>query len=161
MRIFIYEFVTGGGWCFQSPPPESLLREAKAMVCALAADFGELSGVEVTLLEDTRWPLGALPGVRKLFSDPPDGNGNLSDVLRAARESDASLVIAPSFAGLLGMYVDALEMDGRRLLSPPVYFVNIASDKVLTYECISPHVPMPRTSKVTCSFDGELPAGLS
>lgn len=158
MRIFIYEFVTGGGWCFEHLPPESLLREAKSMVSALAGDFAATSGCEAVILEDVRWPLGEIRGVQRIVSEPPHGNGNLSSALRVARECDGTLVIAPEFYDILADYVDALENSGVRLLSPPGYFVYIGSDKLLTYSNIGEYVQVPRTLEIT-SFNGELPAG--
>jgi predicted ATP-grasp superfamily ATP-dependent carboligase len=160
MRIFIYEFVTGGGWCFEKLPPESLLREAQAMVSALAADLAAPAGYEAVILEDARWPLGSLPGVQRIVSAPPDGNGNLPSVLEAARECDAAVVIAPAFCDLLRGIVDTLEQNGIRLLSPPHYFVAIASHKIDTYGLLKDYVRMPRTAQVRCSCDGRLPPGL-
>jgi hypothetical protein len=56
MRLCLYEFVTGGGWygCPERELPESLRREGRAMLVALAADFSALAGVEVTVLVDRR-----------------------------------------------------------------------------------------------------------
>lgn len=157
MRIFVYEFVTGGGWCFEDPPPESLLREAKAMVSALAADFAAVAGCEAVILEDARWPMGSRPDVQRIVSDPPDGNGNLPSALRVALHCDAAIVIAPAFCRLLSELVAALEERSIRLLSPPGYFVSIASHKVDTYELLKQYVRMPPTRQVRCSYDGLLP----
>ena len=48
MRVFLYEFITGGG-CFScgTPPAGSLLAEGRAMIQAVVLDFSSLPGVEV------------------------------------------------------------------------------------------------------------------
>ena len=57
MKIFLYEFVTGGGnWTCRSPLAGSLLAEARAMAQAVATDFAALKGVEVFTTRDTRLP---------------------------------------------------------------------------------------------------------
>jgi len=58
VRVFVYEFITGGG-LFDAgwwPAPESLLCEGAAMAGAVIRDFAACSGVSVTLLWDQRLP---------------------------------------------------------------------------------------------------------
>ena len=57
MRIFLYEFVAGGGWHHASPnepPCGTLLAEARAMIQALATDLAALPENELVLLHDAR-----------------------------------------------------------------------------------------------------------
>jgi tyramine---L-glutamate ligase len=149
MRLFLYEFVTGGGWMFKHPPPASLLAEARTMIAALAADMLQVPGVEVVVLTDDRWPLPPIPGATLVPSDPPDGNGNLPTVFRVARECDATLAIAPELMGIAYKYVEALERGGVELLSPGAYYQAITGDKFLAYSNLSrSEVPVPRTAEV-------------
>jgi probable H4MPT-linked C1 transfer pathway protein len=53
MQVFLYELITGGGLSGQ-PLPDSLLREGRAMLLALAEDFAALDGVKVVALRDAR-----------------------------------------------------------------------------------------------------------
>ncbi len=65
MRIFLYEFVTGGGWYSESEasPPESLVIEGRAMLQSLAADLAAIEGVRVDVLADRRCETLAIPHV--------------------------------------------------------------------------------------------------
>ena len=66
MRIFVYEFVTGGGLLSAGPqesPAPSLAREGAAMVTALAADFAAIDGTHVVVMWDPRFGPFRLPTV--------------------------------------------------------------------------------------------------
>ena len=64
MRVFVYEFITGGGLLSTGDraPTGSLLAEGAAMARALAADFSALPDVEVSALRDARLPQFDLSG---------------------------------------------------------------------------------------------------
>ncbi|HYN00148.1 MAG TPA: hypothetical protein VET25_10410, partial [Aestuariivirgaceae bacterium] len=55
MRVFVYEFVTGGGWWSlgSDVPPESLLAEGAAMARAVVEDFSRMGAEPIATL-DTR-----------------------------------------------------------------------------------------------------------
>ncbi|MGH8600628.1 MAG: hypothetical protein ACRET1_08180, partial [Burkholderiales bacterium] len=55
MRIFVYEYITGGG-LLDKAVPASLAREGEVMAQALMRDLAELSGVEVLTTRDARLP---------------------------------------------------------------------------------------------------------
>ena len=145
MRIFLYEFVTGGGWFSASheAPPDSLLAEGHAMLSALAADFAAIENTTVDVLQETRLPPISLLGV------------NVHPVSRAAAElgaleefaaaADWTVLIAPEFDGHLHSRTRAVERAGGRLLSPSSQVVSLASDKHLTAEYLSRRgLPVPR-----------------
>ena len=128
MRVFLYEFVTGGGLHHASPnepPCGSLLAEASAMVQALATDLAALPEVELVLLHDARLPPFALPArveVREVA-----GVDEEPGVFSAAvRESDAVLLIAPEFNEHLARRAIHVEEMKARLISPHSEFVAIA-----------------------------------
>ncbi len=57
MRLFAYEFVTGGGWYSAAagqPPSVSLAIEGRAMLEALLTDLAAMPGVTVSTLLDAR-----------------------------------------------------------------------------------------------------------
>ena len=64
MRIFLYEFVTGGGWHSEASaaPPAALAAEGRAMLSAVAADLAALEAVSLDVLCDTRCEPLDLPG---------------------------------------------------------------------------------------------------
>ena len=117
MRIFLYEFVTGGGWYTHAdkPAPESLLAEGRAMLTALVADFAALEDVAVEIFRDNRYPLPEVPGV----NSPPDQQRR-SGTNRAAPpgpQADWTVLIAPEFRRSLAGSRPPVERARRLLLS--------------------------------------------
>ncbi len=129
MRVFVYEFITAGG--FLDRPcgeiPGSLLAEGTALRDALVADFATLPGCDVCVLADARLPL------------PSDSNARVRCV-RSTQEHDAafvecshsadwSLIVAPEFAGHLERLARCVIDVGGRLLGPPLAVIAVAADK--------------------------------
>lgn len=106
MRLFVYEFVSAGG--LGADAPESLRREGRAMLQAIAEDFAQVPGIHVTTLASAPEP-------------------------RAFREcvavTDATLVIAPEFDGILLDRSRWVIEAGRRLLGSLPQAVQLAGDK--------------------------------
>jgi tyramine---L-glutamate ligase len=118
MRLFIYEHVTAGGCDFD--PPESLLREGRAMRDAVAEDFGRIPGVRAEILPDDR--------------------------LRHAGEADATLVIAPEFQDRLYACSRVVYGAGGRLLgSPPRAVWGVIGKESMYWRWSDVGVPAPRT----------------
>src|SRR5438876_968125 len=94
MKIFIYEFITGGGgWSNRMPPAGSLLAEARAMVQAVASDFAAIDGAEIITTRDTR-----LIDVHSAGCDVTDvaSSEDEQDAISClARSADWTLLIAP------------------------------------------------------------------
>src|SRR5437764_5248051 len=100
MKIFLYEFVTGGGnWTCRSPLAGSLLAEARAMAQAVATDFAALKGVEVFTTRDTRLPALHPAGCRVTLVASSDDEHTA--IRRLARSADWTLLIAPETGGAL------------------------------------------------------------
>lgn len=127
MRIFVSEYVCGGGW----PEPTiagSLAVEGRAMLCAVVEDLSRIAGVRV----ETTWDL-------RLGSQPLRGAhvvsvGSRAEEQRAferlARECDATLVIAPEFNRILVERCRIVEDCGGRMLGPGSRAVELCSDKL-------------------------------
>ena len=143
MRIFLYEFVTGGGWLGYSDdvPPASLLAEGDAMIRALAADFAALEDTTVAVMREKRLP--AIDGVENhLVARATAEMGTLETL---AAEADWTVLIAPEFDGQLLARTRAAERAGGKLLSPSSQVVSLAGDKQAMAECLARHgVPVPR-----------------
>ena len=134
MRVFLYEFVTGGGFLELDgkPRPEgSLLVEGEAMWRAIYDDFAWIDGVEVCSLRDARLPHIDLPGVSSVDHFPRESFFNL---LVAC---DYCLLIAPEFDGVAASLTQRAELAGAKLLSPCSEFVQLAADKTRTAELLS------------------------
>ena len=96
MRIFVYEFVTGGGLIGQDLPP-TLVREADMMVRALLEDLAELPGIQVLCSRDPRLP--ALSGCEVI--GPAAGDEPFDLFLRGLAAADAAWPTAPETGGAL------------------------------------------------------------
>lgn len=132
MRIFLYEWITGGGLVEASGRlPESLLAEGSAMIRSLATDFARLEDLEVTVLRDVRITELPLPGCRVI--DVHSAADAQSEFDRAAAAADWTLVIAPEWDGILRTTVARARGVGR-VLNASDEFIALASDKHLTVE---------------------------
>lgn len=138
MRVFIYEFVSGGGWFHIRTPLHQvadLLKEGSAMLHALASDFAALPECEVVVFRDVRVAPLRLPRnvvVRQISSESQEAA--LFD--RVARESDAVLFIAPEPGNCLKKRALCVEQAGEKLLAMPPAFIDIAADKWATHRAL-------------------------
>src|SRR5690348_14593379 len=135
MRIFLYEFVTGGGGRSldaDGPPPESLAQEGEAMITTLAADFLAIDGVTITTLRDTDVPLAnnsPLADARCRLAWVSSADEELNLLARFAAEADWTILIAPEFDGHLETRARLVESAGGRLLGPSPQLIALAADK--------------------------------
>ena len=133
MRVFVFEFITGGGWYAIDPkcqPEGSLLREGAAMAEAVIADFDSIADVEVTSLLDARLARNSNRSSSQTMVGSAEEVWNLIATHSAA--ADFTLLIAPEFDGYLLKAAEIVEELGGNLLSPSPPFIRIAADKVAT-----------------------------
>ena len=131
MRLFIYEWITGGGLAeHHGPLPESLLREGLAMAMALAADANRIAEVQPVLMRDLRIQSLVAPGAEiQVVDSRADHNAKFNQL---AAESDLTLLIAPETDGTLLQLVKQAESLNANLCSPGSELVELASDKEQT-----------------------------
>ncbi|MEX0939118.1 MAG: ATP-grasp domain-containing protein [Pirellulales bacterium] len=168
MRIFLYEFITGGGLLADPDPfPASLLAEGLAMLTALAADLAAIPHVQVAVMRDhrvtqsrtadqrrgTRTPLAVTrdqsvafadttPAVHSHLVHDPGQEPEIFERLVCA--SDAAILIAPEFDGHLQMRAAQAEQVGIQLLSPGSHTIALCADKHRTARHLAAHdVPVP------------------
>ena len=144
MRVFLYEFATGGGrYSLDGEIGRSFATEGAAMLSALAADFAALAGVEVAILHDPRAPL---PGAGDYQVHPvATAAGQRLAFGRLARQCDWTVVIAPELDEQLVTRLRWVQQAGGRLLGPPVDLAALLSDKQRTAEHLQQGgVPVPR-----------------
>lgn len=170
MRIFVFEFITGGGLLPASSAAPTvagvnsrqldheLLAEGRAMVTALASDFAALAGCEVHILRDADVEFAMPSEVRVQVVRDAAEYGSAFD--KQATAADWTVVIAPEIDGaLLACAVRVLACGGR-LLSPGPDIIRLASDKHATAEHLArAGVPVPRGEFVNCN--NSAPAGLA
>ncbi len=130
MRVFVYEFVTGGGAGAGGPLTPSLLAEGRAMAAAVTTDFARLAGVEVLTTQDASFPGFHDPVCRvTTIGNPTDEQATFQ---RLAASADWTLVIAPESGHKLLERCEWVLEAGGRLLSPSPSVVELAGDKNAT-----------------------------
>jgi predicted ATP-grasp superfamily ATP-dependent carboligase len=156
MRIFLYEWATGGGLVEEPGAiPASLVREGAAMIGAVAADLVRVEGCRVVALRDPRVLQLALSGCE--IVDVLSRSSHRDEFERLAAEADATILIAPEFDGILPKAAHAVVASGGRLLSPSPEFICIAGDKQRTCDTLAAAgVPVP--SGILMPGDEPLPA---
>lgn len=127
MRIFVYEFVTGGGMAGSSLPA-GLLREADLMAESLLADLAACPGVECLTTRDSRLPA---PAGGTLLASTAD-ESPVQSFQRGVAMADAVWVIAPERHGILLGLVQEVERQGRRLLGSDAATVALTASKAAT-----------------------------
>jgi predicted ATP-grasp superfamily ATP-dependent carboligase len=156
-RIFLYEFVTGGGcWSLSNsqPPRGSLLTEGTAMVRALAEDLLAIKDLELHVLADSRlppfWPDACV-------AHAVAGRSAERRLLCSLAETcDTTLLIAPEFDELLLTRCQWVTRGGATLISPDDKFVRLAADKQqLADHLHAAGLPVPRS--VALHNDDPLP----
>jgi predicted ATP-grasp superfamily ATP-dependent carboligase len=126
-RIFIVEYVAGGGLAGRPLPP-SLLAEGAAMLHAAVADFSALGAGDVITLRDGRLD-APLPASTVHEVEP----GRFDDVFDDGLAScDAALVIAPETGGVLASLTERVEKAGVLNLGSSSAGVRMAGDKLET-----------------------------
>lgn len=125
MRVFVCEFVTGGGLA-GAPLPPGLHREGDMMLRALVKDLAALPGVAVTITRDRRLDDPALPAALRWIGDGEDPWVVWQDCMNAA---DAVWPVAPETGGSLVRLSRAALGAGRLLLGSRPDAVRLAASK--------------------------------
>lgn len=132
MKIFVYEFITGGG-LLREPLPESLAHEADLMVEALVLDLLSVPGITVMLSRDPRLPLRASMHDSSLHPIAPDQDDDPFEFFaHAVQQVDAVWPIAPETGGVLTELSKIVIEERRILLGSRPSAVQLASSKSRT-----------------------------
>ena len=129
MRVFVCEFITGGGLSGQIIPA-SLASEGMLMRDAVVRDFSSIPDVDVVVSYDTRLPKPEY--ANELIAI--DVNKDPWAVWEGCfAEADAVLLIAPETDGVLSRLVALVSQYNSVLLGSDEVAVNIAGSKFRTY----------------------------
>jgi predicted ATP-grasp superfamily ATP-dependent carboligase len=148
-NVFVYEFITGGGWP-SDELPDDLAMEAMAMLWALLADFRKWGAVHTTILFDLRL-VGRIPGLSRenlpadevILVKPGQHEAVFSNQVR---RSDAALVLAPETDGGLARLTGIVEAAGILLLGSSSAAVAATGDKAACYQSFQrAGLPTPQT----------------
>ncbi len=133
MRIFVGEFVCGGGLAERNLDaiPASLRKEGAAMLRAVVSDLSEFARVTVPL--DSRFDLDvdAAEVIPVSLTSPVYGQW-----VAAAKNCDAAIIIAPESDGILAKSVAMLRACGIDVIAGSGDFLRVASDKSQTAKCL-------------------------
>ena len=144
MKIIVYEFVSGGGYCGQPIPP-CFLAEGFGMLCRITADF-KAAGHTITVLLDAR--LSALnPPIDADFIVPVYYPDEIQQFLGSiAMINDAVYIIAPEKGNILQTIVEMIEETGRISLNSTSKAIGKVIDKSVLYENLEQNgFPIPKT----------------
>ena len=138
MRVFVLEFVTGGGLRGEALPP-SLVAEAALMRDAMRADLAAIPTVtSVRLAADDRLPLAGA----RVIAAADDPWAAWSEM---ARQADVVWPVAPETGGVLARLVRRLRQSGARVLASTPEAIEIATSKLETARRLAaaglPHIP--------------------
>jgi predicted ATP-grasp superfamily ATP-dependent carboligase len=140
MKIFVFEYITGGGLLGNSAAPlpqNSLLTEGRAMARAITADLLAIPDTIVFTTRDSRLQPLHPPGcvVREVQSQAEE-QAQFEQLSAAA---DWTMLIAPETGGALLHRARLAESTGGRLLSPASGVVEIAANKQQTCDWLRHH----------------------
>jgi len=127
VHVFVFEFVTGGGFVDSDTPlPSSLLAEGRAMAGALVEDLNRIDGCTISTMRDQRLDDFVLPAqTHTLMRSEDDRN----IFCRLATSADWTIVIAPEFDNYLHQRTSWVENAGGRLLGPSSELVRLTANK--------------------------------
>ncbi len=126
MRLFVTEFITGGGFA-NHPLPEGLKQEGLLMLNSVLADCSRMNDIQLTTCLDPR-----------IILDISNVNiysiGNSADymqqVSRLASENDYTWVIAPESGGVLESVVAQLSEENIVTINCDAESIRITGDKI-------------------------------
>jgi tyramine---L-glutamate ligase len=127
VKIFIFEFVTGGGMADQPLPP-GLTHEADLMLRSVLGDLGELPGIRCLTSRDPRLP--PIPEVEALVASP--GEDPFALYQRGLALADAAWPTAPETDGVLEHLGRLTLMRNRILLGTHPDAVRLTASKRAT-----------------------------
>lgn len=124
MKLFVYEFVTGGGMAGEAPGA-ALVHQADLMLRALLRDLGDVPGITCLTTRDPRLP--PVPGAETLTPLPHERPLDL--FRRGVAVADWVWPTAPETGGILETLARAVLEAGRTLLGSAPEAIQVAASK--------------------------------
>ena len=135
MRIFVVEYITGGG-LLKEGLTTGLLTEAGTMVSALLEDLTDMPGVQVLVSRDPRL---ARPSVPCDIFTPRQGDDIWQEWRHCMQRCDAVWPIMPETGGLLERISRLALQLGCRLIGSRPEAVRLTASKLQTFRCLGRH----------------------
>jgi predicted ATP-grasp superfamily ATP-dependent carboligase len=159
LRLFVCEYVTGGGFAHAALPP-SLWREGDLMLRSLVKDLAELDGVEIVVSRDARLPAEHLPATVVPVGATDDPWLIWRHLIQ---ESDVVWAVAPETDGLLERLIGLVRELGRKPLASHRDALRLCASKSATAAHLMAHaipvVPTRRLSLAAIEEFGDAAAG--
>lgn len=135
MKIFVFEYVTGGG-LYREPLPPSLMHEGNLMLQNLLSDLDGVPDAELVTSRDIRLSPLQHPVETVLVS--PDGD--FQNCLNACiTQADAVWLIAPESGGVLKQLSDQVLDAGKMLLGSAPQAIELTTYKSVTSAALARH----------------------
>ncbi len=128
LKIFVFEYVTGGG-LYREPLPVTLAHEGGLMLQSLLDDLSGLAGVKLLTTRDSRLP-SRVSALESIQVTPEANFENIWDHCLA--RADAIWLIAPETGGVLENLSSSVLASGKRLLGCTPAAVNVTASKFTT-----------------------------
>jgi predicted ATP-grasp superfamily ATP-dependent carboligase len=146
VRVFVCEYVTGGGLAAEPLPP-GLLQEGELMLRSLVADLATSGGLDLLVSRDARLPSPELPGRQVLVGEADD----CWQVWAASiAEADAVWPVAPETGGVLERLSEIVVASGKLLLGSRPEAVRLCGSKLGTAARLGEHgIPVVPTRWLT------------
>jgi predicted ATP-grasp superfamily ATP-dependent carboligase len=132
MRIFVIEYITGGG-LIREDLPQGILHEAEHMLIALLRDLEDVADVQLRVSRDPRLPSLATPS-EVVIPGRSDDIWDLWD--HCMKDCDAVWPIMPETGGLLQRISEMALARGCRLIGSHPSAVATAASKYRTAVCL-------------------------
>jgi predicted ATP-grasp superfamily ATP-dependent carboligase len=158
-KIFVHEFISGGGWSDGDLPP-GLVGEGSAILWALLSDFQAWGAAStITTLDARLWARRAdLPGGEIVPVAPADYEADFRSILA---QCDAALIVAPETGGILARLSAMTVKAGVPLLGCSPKAVALAGDKAACDRLFrKAGLPTPPTRLVRTSSPAQAAAEL-
>ncbi|MBY8979040.1 MAG: ATP-grasp domain-containing protein [Candidatus Lokiarchaeota archaeon] len=152
-KIFIFEFVSGGGFN-QVDIPSSLFCEGYAMLRTIIEDFKNL-GFHVTTLLDSRIKFLSHYMKADVIKSVELVEDYLQKYTTCVRNSDFCFVIAPEFSNVLYNLTKVVKENKKKLLSIDLNGVKLGASKLETYKFfIANEINTPKSYNIP--FNGRI-----
>jgi predicted ATP-grasp superfamily ATP-dependent carboligase len=150
MKIFVFEYLTGGGLRDQSLP-ECLANEGELMLKALITDLSQIPHIELYITRDSRLPdhyFRKFANVQLIKITP---YSNIQSIfVDLGHQCDAVWPIAPESGSILFNFSRIVEESGTQLLNSTAEAVKLTGNKLLTSQQLSYHkIPVVMTQKLS------------
>jgi predicted ATP-grasp superfamily ATP-dependent carboligase len=145
LKVFVCEFVTGGG-LYREPLPASLLREGELMRNAVLQDLSQIENLNVTVTCDVRV---SIPLNVECVSIEP-GQDVWSIWQDCMQDADLVWLVAPETDGILEKLALMAESLGKSILGCSSSAIKVAANKWDTYQLLKAFdISTPITFKYT------------